>query len=190
MPLATFSSWSAPQMRRRGCRTSNILCELESKPWAGTGGRVLPMSPCFLTKEGKGVGSSAFCWLSCCKHFCCVATPDLLMMNSLVWWNRLLFTTWTNSHHVSLCNLSFHKWCHGSLPVESLWTHHVSVTHCVHMQLCFTCLCFTCPIRQTNLIFFLFESFAVSLSISFFISSLREYLLSDTSKWQKPVTPK
>lgn len=105
LPLATFSSWCAQQMRKGGCWTSNILSELDLNPWAGTGGGLFSTSPLgFSRMEEKGVGSRLQLTLML-QTFCWVGTSDLVIMNSWAWWNHPEFLPmWPHSHHASPCN--------------------------------------------------------------------------------------
>lgn len=129
LPLTTFSSRSAPQMRRRLLNIQHLVW-IRLEPLGRNRGRpALHVSPRFLTEGGKGVGSY-FQLTLILQTFCWVGTSNLVIMNSWAWWNHLeTFPPRGRTVIMHHCIMSrFLKWHYCSLTVESLQTHQLSLT--------------------------------------------------------------
>ncbi len=129
LPLATFSSRSANEKRR----LLNIqhLVWIRLKPLGRNRGRsAIHVSPWFLTEGGKGVGSHLQLILML-QVFCWVGTYDLVIMNSLAWWNHPEnFSPCGHTVIMYHCVIPrFAKQHYCCLPLEGLETHQPCLIH-------------------------------------------------------------
>lgn len=106
-------------MRKGGCWTSNILSELASNPWAGTGGGLLSASSLAFSRREERVWGPTHSWLS--QHFAGLALLDLVTTwthgpDEII--HMEFLSMWSHSHHASLCNIQLLR---GAIIAVCLW---------------------------------------------------------------------